>query len=211
MTAALAKTPVVRTTAGEPPLGRDAAFFLDDQGEIFEHDNPRYRSSNMRIGVLALDTGEWLALPPSFHVERPRYPSREAALRAGIAAMVRRARKYMSAKDGEGTQWSEGLGRRIIEWALRLKPEKQGLVQGASEQDAPVIGHPGTANAEAAQTAYMPEQLSGAVIQSNKSDPLVRSLVEAHRARKTYPTGHTFSMPLPLPLTPHPPSMRLSD
>jgi len=50
MTAALKPPSLLRTATGEPPLGRNAEFFTDDQGEIFEYDNPRHRSSLTWIG-----------------------------------------------------------------------------------------------------------------------------------------------------------------
>jgi hypothetical protein len=115
--------PVLRTAAGEPPLGTGGEFFRDDQGEIFHHDSPAYRSPATTIGILELSDGKWLAKPPSFHVARPQYDSREKALRTGIAAMLRRARKYMRNGEGQGTHWTEGYGGRVIEWVLSLKPE----------------------------------------------------------------------------------------
>lgn len=113
---------VLRTIEGEPPLGIGGLAFRDDQGDWLEHDNPRYRSPATRIGVLALEGGTWLAHPPGFRVDGRQYPSREAALRAGIAAMVRRARKNMRAKEGDGTSWTEGYAGRVIDWALSVKP-----------------------------------------------------------------------------------------
>ena len=44
MTAALKSPSVLRTAAGEPPLGRNAESVTDNQGEVFDHDNPCYRS-----------------------------------------------------------------------------------------------------------------------------------------------------------------------
>ncbi|EJN14720.1 DNA methylase [Bradyrhizobium sp. YR681] len=113
---------VLRTIEGEPPLGIGGLAFRDDQGELFEHDNPRYRSPSTRIGVLALEGGSWLAHPPGFRVDGRQFVSREAALRAAVAAMVRKARKNMRAKEGEGVNWTEGYAGRVIEWALALKP-----------------------------------------------------------------------------------------
>ena len=68
MTAALKPLSLLRTATGEPSLGRNAEFFTDDQGEIFAHDNPRHRSSLTRIGVLELEGGNWLAMPPGCFV-----------------------------------------------------------------------------------------------------------------------------------------------
>src|SRR5215475_14513734 len=64
MTAAVKPPSLLRTATGEPRLGRNAEFFADDQGEIFEHDNPRHRSSLTRIGVPEFEGGKWLAMPP---------------------------------------------------------------------------------------------------------------------------------------------------
>jgi DNA adenine methylase len=200
MTAAAAKTaPVIlRNAAGEPPLGSAGAFFRDDQGEMFVHPAEAYRTPATRIGILELDNGRWLALPPSFHVERPQYDSREAALRAGIASLIRRARKYMRNKEGEGTHWTEGYAGRVIEWALSLKQEKA-LHQGAGGVAAAPSGHPGlageAADSETGVTDDTCDEPAGAVIQT--SDPVVAELLVAHRARKEFPAGHTFSMTNP--------------
>lgn len=133
----------LRTASGQPPLGIGALAFRDDQGEIFEHDNPRYRSPSTRIGVLALEGGKYLAHPPGFRVDGKQHVSREIALRSAIAAMVRKARKNARAKEGQGTHWSEGYAGRVIDWALSLKPEKQGLVHLTTEDTVAPIGHPG--------------------------------------------------------------------
>ncbi|MGJ4893752.1 hypothetical protein ACQR2B_06730 [Bradyrhizobium oligotrophicum] len=53
--------PILGTTAG-PPLGRGGEFFLPEQGEIFEHENMRYRSPATRLGGLALDDGRLAGL-----------------------------------------------------------------------------------------------------------------------------------------------------
>jgi hypothetical protein len=188
---------VLRTVDGEPPLSPDARAFRADQGEILEHENMGYRSPSTRIGVLELDNGKWLSFP--FGVDRPRFDSREQALRAGIAAMVRKARRYMRSKEGEGTHWTEGYGGRIIDWALSLKPVK-GLVQGASGDAAPPSGHPGSeVDSEAGVTDDTAGPLSGALNQSETTaDPVIRELLEAHRTRKAFPAGHTFSMTNPI-------------
>jgi hypothetical protein len=193
--AAKASAPVIlRNAAGEPPLGSAGAFFRDDQGEMFVHPAEAYRTPATRIGILELDNGRWLALPPSFHVERPQYDSREAALRAAIASLIRRARKYMRNKEGEGTHWTEGYAGRVIEWALSLKPEKA-LHQGTAAVAAAPSGHPGlagdAADSEAGVTDDTRGEPAGAVIQN--SDPVVAELLAAHRARKEYPGRPTMT------------------
>ena len=90
MTAALKPPSLLRTATGEPPLGRNAEFFAGDQGEIFEHDNPRHRSSLTRIGVLELEGGKWLAMPPGFHTNVPPFNSRAETLHFAMSAMIRR-------------------------------------------------------------------------------------------------------------------------
>ena len=70
MTAALKPPSLLRTATGEPPLGRNAEFFTDDQDEILEHDNPRHRSSLTRTGMLELEAGKWLVMPRAF-IQRP--------------------------------------------------------------------------------------------------------------------------------------------
>jgi DNA adenine methylase len=202
------------TIDGEPPLGIGGLAFRDDQGEIFEHDNPRYRSPSTRIGVLALEGGKYLSHPPGFRVDGRQHVSREIALRAAIAAMVRKARKCMRAREGEGAHWSEGYAGRVIDWALSLKPAKQGMVQGATEQGATVIGHPGDdtlGNAETVSEAGVTDdtgsalacalnqtldQKTYAAIDAGAaiSDPIVRDLVEAHEKRRQFPASHTFAM-----------------
>lgn len=163
----------LRTIEGEPPLGIGGLAFRDDQGEMLEHDNPRYRSPATRIGVLALEGGAWLAHPPGFRIDGKQHASRKAALRSAIAAMLRKARKNMRAKDGEGTSWTEGYAGRVIDWALSLKPTS-----------AP----PGRPQALDQQTYA--EIDAGATI----SDPVVAALVEAHSLRKQFPAAHTFAM-----------------
>ncbi|WP_445222226.1 DNA methyltransferase [Bradyrhizobium sp. Pa8] len=163
----------LRTLSGEPPLGIGGLAFRDDQGEFFEHDNPRYRSPATRIGVLALQGGTWLAHPPGFRIDGKQHASREAALRSAIAAMVGKARKNVRVKEGEGTSWSEGYAGRVIDWALSLKP----------------AGAPASAPQALDQKTYA-EIDAGATI----SDPVVASLVEAHGLRRQFPAAHLFSM-----------------
>ncbi|MGJ5163189.1 DNA methyltransferase [Bradyrhizobium sp. HKCCYLR1051] len=212
MTAATAMTaPILRTAAGEPPLGRGGEFFLPEQGEILAHDNPRYRTPSTTIVVLALDGGAWLASPPSLHVSRPQYPSRDAALRAGIAALIRRARKYMRNAEGQGTQWTEGYAGRVIEWALSLRPQRGSAAgsDGSASGPQPPIQFGGSGkewagspSARRQDTASSPE-MDGRVKpghdeQGDIADPIVRALCAAHRARKAYPAGHTFGMTNPI-------------
>jgi hypothetical protein len=255
--AALKPAPVLRTAAGEPPLGRDGQFFRDDQGEIFEHDNPRYRSGATKIGVIELEGGTWLAQPPSWHVGRPQYASRDAALRAGIASLLRRARRYMRARDGDGTHWTEGYAGRVIEWALSLKPAEApdlrteykalAAIDGGVKISGPVVAYligkglvkrvaikdvldtlqltdEGTVRLKALDLTFNPyglaeqestgepagyERLGNAETDGIgdtplaagspvASDPIIRALVDAHKARKVYPAGHTFGMTNPI-------------
>jgi hypothetical protein len=198
--AARIATPVLRSAAGEPPLGAGGAFFRDDQGELFEHPSESYRTPATLIGVLELEGGTWLARPPSFHVTRPQYQSRDAALRAAIASMVRRARKFMKNGEGEGTHWTEGFAGRVIEWALSLKPAKISY-QGAAADAAPRSGHPGIELPQESDASARMEEPRSATDNSPKpeiTDPVIRELVAAHRARKIYPAGHTFSMTNPV-------------
>ena len=120
MTAAALKTPVLRNAAGEPPLGVGGLAFRDDQGEIIQHDNPRYRSGLTQTGVLELEGGEWLAYP--FRCDGELFATREAALSAAVDALVSKALKYRDNKDGEGTKWTEGYANAVIDWAMALKP-----------------------------------------------------------------------------------------
>lgn len=209
MTAAardIPSNPILRSASGEPPLGADGEAFRADQGEMLAHHNPAYQSPATRIGVIELENGHWLSFP--FGIDRPQFASRELALRSGVAALIRKSRRYMRNKDGEGTHWSEGYGGRVIEWALSLKlapfgfePAKEELThQGATAVAVAPSGHPGLAGDDASLEAGVTDdnggELTGAVIRN--SDPIVAELVAAHRARKTYPAGHTFSMTNPI-------------
>jgi hypothetical protein len=167
-----AKAPIIlRNAAGEPPLGIGGLAFRDDQGEMFEHDNPRYRSQAARIGVLELDDGSWLAHPPGFRVDGELFETREKALSAAVDAVVEKARKYMDAKDGEGTSWTESFGNAVICWALSLKAK---AAQAADSSD-------GSAN-----------------IDQPITDPVIAELMAAKRARKSWPAGHTVGMTNPI-------------
>jgi hypothetical protein len=117
MTAALKPPSLLHTATGEPPLGRNAEFFAGDQDEIFEHDNPRHRSSLTRMGVLELEGGKWLTKPPSFHTNVPPFNSRAETLHFAMSAMIRRA-----GGDGEGTRWTKDYADAVICWAQILMP-----------------------------------------------------------------------------------------
>lgn len=177
---------ILRTAAGEPPLGGDGETFRADQGEMFQHPSPTYRSLATRLGALELHTGKWLSFP--FGIARPQYESREAALRAGISDMVRKARRYMRASDG--VQWSEGYAGRVIEWALSLKPERKLALRNDATGEPPEPT-PQSQNHEPGARSN-----GGSPVASG--DPIVAMLVAQHRARKTYPGGHTFSMTNPV-------------
>jgi hypothetical protein len=197
---------VLRTIEGEPPLGIGGLAFRDDQGEMFEHDNPRYRSPSTRIGVLPLQGGTFLAQPPGFRIDGRQHASWEAALRSAIAAMVRKSRKNMRAKEGEGVSWTEGYAGRVIEWALSLKPQGQGLIQGTTDDAGQPSGHPGTDNDVTGEPSAPTPQADNEFAQGARAndgspvapDPVIRALVEAHHARKVYPAGHTFGMTNPI-------------
>jgi hypothetical protein len=133
-------TSVLRTADGEPPLGIGGLAFRDDQGEMFAPSDS-YRAAGL-IGVLELQTGQWIAHPFTLS-GKPLFDRREAALRFAIARMVRKARKYMRNGEGEGTHWTEGYAGRVIEWALSLKPEKI-LNHRASDDAVAPSGHPGS-------------------------------------------------------------------
>lgn len=165
--------------------------------EMFWYD--QQRSPSVKIGVLELEDSHWLALPPGFHVDAPRFDTREAALRAAIARTVHQARRYMRAKDGEGTRWTEGYAGRIIEWALLLKEE--GLVQAATADAEAPIDHPGSEVAASADDRVIEDSASGhsgSLNQPTAIDPVIRSLCESHHTRKIFPAGHTFAMTNPV-------------
>lgn len=222
--AAKTSAPILRNAAGEPPLGIGGLAFRDDQGCMFEHDNPRYRSPAARIIIFELDNGKWLA---GSRVDGPQFDSREKALRYAIAEVVRRARRYAQNGTGEGTHWEHGYAGRVIEWALSIKPEKKGLVQatsggGDAECDHPVSGAAASEGAKVIEDS--PREHSGSLNQPSDgtwcdtmtdkmaneeltiagyeasdagaglSDPVVKYLVEQHGLRKQFPAKHIFSM-----------------
>lgn len=144
-----------------------------------------------------LDRGWYWAAPVSFpSAEAPPVGGRGIAIDENFMWMLRRARKYMRNGEGEGTQWTKGYAGRVMEWALSLKPAKQGLGHGATAQDAPVIGHLVTDHDAAGVTDDGGGALAGAVIQP--ADPIIRALVEAKCNRKAWPAGHTFGMTNPI-------------
>jgi hypothetical protein len=167
-------TLILRNAAGEPPLGIGGLAFRDDQGEIFFYDPDR--SPAARFGVLELEDGSWLVHP--FHVDSVRFADRNAALRFAIAGLIRKARKYMRAKEDEGIHWSEGLGGRVIEWALGLKPEKPAK--------------------EISPAANNAKDLTPKMTVEEITDPVVAELYSAYLKRKVYPAGHYFSRTNPV-------------
>ena len=213
---AIMDQPVLRSAAGEPPLGAGGKFFRDDQAEVFDHPAASYRTPASRIAVLELEDGRWLSSPPSLSVARPSFATREAALRGAIARMIRRARKYMRNRDGEGTQWEEGYAGRIIEWALSLKPVPTSSDGSGSEAartcDVPAsalqwgvtqAGHSPDSSAAAGRNrvrkdAGVAPGPSDSNEQSANSDPIVAALVAAHSARKAWPADHTVTMTNPV-------------
>jgi DNA adenine methylase len=139
--------------------------------EMFWYDQAR--SPSVKLGMIELENGKWMALPPGFHVDAPQFETRDAALRTAIAQTIRKTRRFMRAGEGQGTHYSEGYGGRIIEWAMSIAPprgqvsvlsdvlanidqpfmstavgipitEKQIPIQVASGADAAPIDHPGT-------------------------------------------------------------------
>jgi DNA modification methylase len=121
--AAIASAPILRNAAGEPPLAGMGKFFRDDQAEILQHDNEAYRNGLTKIAIVELDNGQWLV---GLRADGAVFDTREAALRAAVAGLIRRARHYArTPRDaGEGTHWNQGYAGRVIEWALSLKPER---------------------------------------------------------------------------------------
>jgi|GEM_PF-50157 len=168
--------PVLRNAAGEPPLGAGAAFFRDDQGEVFHHPAENYRNPLTRIGVLELEDGQWLAQPPGFHLDGLQHASRDEALTAACNSLISRALKYRDNREGEGVKWTDSYANAVIDWATSLKP---------------VAGIPATPQAaESRDGLANPDR--------QISDPVIRELCAAHRARKVFPAGHTFSMTNPI-------------
>src|SRR5579862_28129 len=99
--AAVMDTPVARTASGEPPLGPAGRSFVAHQGELIVHDNERYASA-ARIGLLQLDSGEWILLKGKvFPLDAVRYDTREEAIESACGALMALARLYMATRPGE--------------------------------------------------------------------------------------------------------------
>jgi hypothetical protein len=173
---ATSATPILRNAAGEPPLGIGGLAFRDDQGEMFEHDNPRFRSPLAKIGVLELENGKWLAHPPGFRVDVPMFfVDREEALQSAVEEVVCRAQTYMGNEEGEGTQWSADYGNQVIHWARSLLAD---------------IGKP---RSEEINPPPNPNSVLGVKTTVEEiTDPVVAELYTAYLARKFYPAGHCF-------------------
>jgi hypothetical protein len=132
----------------------------------------RDRQPSIKIGVLELENGKWMAHPPGFRVAIPVFfVSREDALTDASDEMVIRAQRYMGNGEGDGTHWTADFGGQVIRWAKSLL--------------------------QPAEQASVPSDVL-ANIDQPISDPIVAELVAAHRARKVYPAGHTFSMTNPV-------------
>lgn len=187
--AALKPATVLRTAAGEPPLGPNGMSFALDQGETFEHDNARYRNPSTTIAVLELDNGKWLARPPGFMVDGDQHDNRALALDVAVGAMIARAERFMANAEGEGTHWSPEFGEAVIKWARALL--ERGIAETGEDMDARVKpGAEDITDVAAINFSSYAAIDAGASI----SDPVVRYLVEEHGKRKQFPAKHTFSM-----------------
>jgi hypothetical protein len=87
--AAVATNPIfdLRTASGQPPLGPGGTF-KPEQGTVWHPEPAGSRSPMTTIGVLELEGGKWLAMPPGFHVAAQQYDSRDQALTAAVDAMI---------------------------------------------------------------------------------------------------------------------------
>lgn len=187
---AIADNSILRSASGEPPLGHEGASFRADQGETFEHDNPRYRTPVARIAVIELDNGKWLS---DFRVDGEQFDTRAEAPTVAIDEVVIKARKYMDNKDGEGVCWTETFGNAVICWALSLVPKK------GPEEITHATNDIKTLAAEDVSEEINLEELtiSGYAASdagAGLSDPVVKYLVEQHALRKQFPAKHIFSM-----------------
>jgi hypothetical protein len=204
---ATASTPILRNAAGEPPLGPQGLTFRDDQGEMFHFDRERYPS--IKIGVLELENGKWLAHPPGFRVEVPVFfVSREDAMTDAADEMVIRAQRYMGNGEGDGTHWTADFGGHVIRWALSLKEvadpaRRRPTVEGQHPilRDTALGNGVANGDASAAPRSSIEEvtELTIAGYEASDagaslSDPIVRYLVEQHGLRKQFPAKHNFSM-----------------
>jgi hypothetical protein len=175
--------PILRNAAGEPPLGVGGLAFRDDQGEMFEHDNPRFRAVWAKVGVLELETGKWLAHPPGFRVDvRVIFDDRAEALQSAVEEVINRAHTYMgNAETGaEGTACSADYGNQVIHWAKSLLAAGSPAAEEINPETNPN-------RALGVKTAV--EEIT---------DPVVAELYAAYLKRKVYPAGHCFSRTNPI-------------
>jgi hypothetical protein len=75
-----------------------------------------------RIGVLKLEGGKWLAMPPGFHTNVTPFNSCAETLHFAMSAMIRRAERCAAAGDGEGTRWTKDYADAVICWEQTLMP-----------------------------------------------------------------------------------------
>ncbi|WP_407146273.1 DNA methyltransferase [Bradyrhizobium sp. ORS 86] len=182
-TAAKSATPILRTASGEPPLGTGGLAFRDDQGEVFEHDNPRYRSPLTKVGVLELSDGQWLAMPPGFRTDYSPFASRGEALRFAVDAAIRKAEKYADTPEGEGTHWTRDYADQVIRWLRTLLPQDD-MNQGAAAAAAPPSGHPGSlqvcANSQTDPNACLVDERRAALVAISRGEEVAdREMVRA--------------------------------
>jgi hypothetical protein len=199
--------PLLQTATGEPPQAGMGRFFRDDQGEIFEPDNPQHRSAVAIIGVLPLDNGQWLVRHNGFSIDNPQFPTREAALRCSIARKIKDFRRFARQSADQGIHWDAGAAGRMIEWALSLKPsvariksesadEPQAETQADScqqersqdEEHLERARHPRPAHSAQSEASDAEKESAGPP--AHITDPVVAELVAQNKARKVYPAGH---------------------
>jgi hypothetical protein len=125
---------LIRTAAGELPNGSPShCFFALSQGELFyppgyrDDDHRLLHGINFTIGVLLLENGRWLARPTmgrsSYSIWATQYESRETALRAAVARVLRDCRARARPVRGDlplGFRISHELAQEVITWALGL-------------------------------------------------------------------------------------------
>jgi hypothetical protein len=128
----------LRTASGELPQGCSwNRHWGLGQGEL--HHPPGYGDNHshgqahllhgidLTISLIELNNGHWVARPIKkdvlFDVDSPQFPTREAALRAAVAHVIREAR-WRARATGEclpfGYKISPEKAQEIIDWAMGL-------------------------------------------------------------------------------------------
>jgi hypothetical protein len=141
----------LRTAAGELPQGCPwNRHWGLCQGEFYSPpDRTSYRV-DLSISLIELNTGDWISRPIKkrvlFDIDSPQYPTREAALRAAVAHVIRKVRWRLRASGDYlplDYPISPEKAREIIAWAMGLldlePPRLYCPPEPVAAEDAPVL------------------------------------------------------------------------